>query len=118
MKFYNETKLLYVETDVSGVGLGAALLQTRSNNSCHKNEYPDNNTVRPITFDNKSLTGAVERYNNIKREDLCILYRLEKFHHYCFVREVSIITDHKLLFLQYSKKKTWQHYHKDYDEFY
>ena len=29
MKFYDETKPLYVETDASGVGLGAPLLQTR-----------------------------------------------------------------------------------------
>ena len=28
MKFYNDTKPLYLETDASGVGLGAALLQT------------------------------------------------------------------------------------------
>ena len=27
MKFYDDTKLLYLETDTSGVGLGAALLQ-------------------------------------------------------------------------------------------
>ena len=35
MKFYHETKPLYIETDASGVDLGAALLQTRSNTSCH-----------------------------------------------------------------------------------
>ena len=28
MKFYDETKPLYIETDASGVGLGAALIQT------------------------------------------------------------------------------------------
>ena len=29
MKFNNETEPLYLETDMSGIGLGAALLQTR-----------------------------------------------------------------------------------------
>ena len=33
MKFYDETKLLYIEPDVFGVGLGVDLLQTRSNTS-------------------------------------------------------------------------------------
>ena len=35
MKFHDETKLLYIETDASGVGLGAALLQTRSKLTFH-----------------------------------------------------------------------------------
>ena len=39
-----------------------------------------------------NLTRAEKRYSNIEREALGILYVLEKFHHYCFAREVS--TDH------------------------
>ena len=35
MKFHNKTKLLYIETNALGVGLKAALLQTKSNTSCH-----------------------------------------------------------------------------------
>ena len=92
-------RLLYVERDASGGGLGAALLQTRSNISCHRNEMPDNIILRLMVFSSKSLTGAKKkkRYSNIQREALGILYGLEKFHHYCFTRELSIIMDHRPL---------------------
>ena len=39
MKFYNDTKLLYSETNVSGVGLGAALLQLHDNTTCKRAWY-------------------------------------------------------------------------------
>ena len=55
---------------------------------------PVNTILCPITFASKSLTGAEQRYSNIKCEVLGILHGLEKFHHYCFSREVLIITDH------------------------
>ena len=84
-------------TDVSGVGLGAALLQTKFNMSCHRDEVPDDSILRPTAFSSKSLTGAEEKYSNIERESLGILYGLEKFHHYCFAREISITMDYKPL---------------------
>ena len=90
MKFYDETKPLYIETDASGVGVGAALLQTRSNKSCHRDKVPDNSILRPIAFASKSLTGTEKRYSTIQREALAILYRS-----LLFAREVSIIMDHK-----------------------
>ena len=57
MKFYYETKPLYIETYASGVGLRAALLQTRSSTSCPRDETADNNILRPIAFVNKSLSS-------------------------------------------------------------
>ena len=36
MKFHDETKPLYLETDASQIGLGAALLQTRHGTTCIK----------------------------------------------------------------------------------
>ena len=93
MKFYDETKPLYLKTDASGVGLGTALLQTRDGTTCPKDIVPDNTILRPITFASKSLTNAEQRYSNIEREALGILHGLKKSHHYCFAREGSIITD-------------------------
>ena len=55
MKFYNETKALYLERDASGVGLGANILQTRSGTSCPKDMALDNNILWPITLTSKSI---------------------------------------------------------------
>ena len=82
MNFYDDTKLLYLETDTSGVGLGAALLQISEGTSCQKDMVPDNTILHPIAFASKSLTGAESRYSNIESEALGILHGLEKFHHY------------------------------------
>ena len=103
MKFYDETQPLYLETDASGVGLGAALLQTRSGTSCPQDKASDNSTLRPITFASKSLSSAERRYSKIEREALGILHRLKKLHHYCLARKVSIITDHKPLVAIFNK---------------
>ena len=51
----------------------------------------------PIAFASKSLTSAEHRYSNIQREALGMLHGLEKFHHYCFARDVNVIKDHKPL---------------------
>ena len=58
MKFYGDTKPLYLKTDASGIDLEAALLQLRDNMNCLKDTEPDNTTLHPIAFVSKSLTGA------------------------------------------------------------
>ena len=65
MKFYDDTKPLYLETDASGVGLGVTLLQLHNNTACQKGMAPDNTNLHPIAFASKSLTGAERRYSNI-----------------------------------------------------
>ena len=103
MKFYDETKPLYPDNRLSGIGLGATLLQTRDGKTCPEDIAPDNTILRPITFTSKSLTSAEQRYNNTEREALGILHGLEKIHHFCFTREVSIITNHKPLVAIFKK---------------
>ena len=58
MKFYDDTKPLYLETDALGISLGAALLQLRDNTNCPKDTAPDNTILCPIMFVSKRLTGA------------------------------------------------------------
>ena len=103
MKLYDDTKPLYLETDASCVGLGAALLQLHNDTACQRDVAPDNTSLRPITFASKSLTVAEWKYSNIKQEALGILHGLEKFHHYCFGREVLIIMGHKPLEAMFKK---------------
>ena len=74
MKFYNDGKPLYLETDVSGVSLGAALLQLCNNMVCQKGMATDNITLHPIAFASKSLISVEWRYSNIKCEVLGILH--------------------------------------------
>ena len=103
MKFYDGTKPLYLETDASGVGLGVALLQMHKGTACQKDVACNNTILCPIAFASKSLTDTEHRYSNIEREALGILHGLKKCHHYCFAREVLVITNHKPLVAIFKK---------------
>ena len=88
MKFCDDTKSLYLETDASRVGLGVALLEICKGTTCQKDVASDNAILCPTAFASKSLTGAEHRYTNIKREG---------------PSEVLIITDHKPLVAIFKK---------------
>ena len=79
MKFYDDIKPLYLETDASGVGLGAALLQTWEGTTCQKDMVPDSTILHPIAFASNSLTGTEHRYSNIVSNALGILHGLKNF---------------------------------------
>ena len=86
------------------VGLELHCCNCMTTPTCHKDMAPDNTILHPIAFASKGLTGAEQRYSNIEREALGILQGLGKFHHYCFGREVLIITDHKLMVSIFKKR--------------
>ena len=64
---------------------------------------PDNTVLCPILFTSKSLTNTKRKYSNIEKEALSILYRPEKFHHYYFICEVPVTTDHTPLVTIFKK---------------
>ena len=77
MKFYGDSKPLYLETDASNVGLRAALFQTQEGAMCQKDTVLVNTILHLIAFDSKSLTSAEYRCSNIEREALGILHGLK-----------------------------------------
>ena len=61
LKFYNRQKPITVQADASKQGLGAALLQED----------------KPIAFASKSLSDTEQRYANIERELLAVVFACE-----------------------------------------
>ena len=70
-----------IQVDASLRGLGAVLLQNN----------------KPMAFASKSLSSTEQRYANIERELLAIVFRCERFHTYIYGKNFSIESDHKPL---------------------
>ena len=66
MNVYDERGPPYLETDMSGVGLGAGLLQIREGMTFSCTEARGYTTLYPIAFSIKRLSSADTRYSNIK----------------------------------------------------
>ena len=79
LAYYNLECELSIQCDASGKGLGVALLQQG----------------RPIAYASRALTDTETRYASIEREMLAVVFALERFHQYTFVRHTKVISDHK-----------------------
>ena len=66
LSYYDPTHELEIQCDASQTGLGAALLQEG----------------RPIAYTSRALTDTEERYAQIGKEMLAIVFSLEKFNQY------------------------------------
>ena len=60
-----------------------------------RSKAPNNTALWPVASASKSLASTEIQYSNSEREAMDILHGLEKFHHYCFVHGVNMLTDHK-----------------------
>ncbi|KAI0221203.1 hypothetical protein LSAT2_027408 [Lamellibrachia satsuma] len=81
--FYNLSKELLLENDLSDYGLGSVLLQEGIGKS--------------VAYTSHSLSCAERHYAQIEKEMLSLLLGLGKFHHYTYGRDVDVVTDHKPL---------------------
>jgi len=81
-----------LQTDASGVGLGAVLLQIFDGVRC------------PVLFASRSLSDAEKKYSTIEKECLAIVWAVQKFEFFLYGQNFVIETDHKpLLFIRDNK---------------
>ena len=81
LAFYDQGKHHVIQTDASLKGLGAVLLQEG----------------QPVIYVSRSLLPAEERYSNIERELLAVVFGLERLHNYVFGGQIELHTDHQPL---------------------
>ena len=76
-------KAFLLETDASGVGLGAILSQKQSDDRYH-----------PIAYASKSLNPHEKNYALSELETLAIVWAVKKFRAYLLGHPCSVLTDH------------------------
>ncbi len=81
LSYFDQSKASTIQSDASKKGLGAVLLQ-------------DN---KPVIYASRVLTETEQRYSNIERELLSVVFALERFHHYIYGYTATVQTDHKPL---------------------
>lgn len=89
---FNPNYVTRVSADASNFGIGAVIEQ------CNKSLW------LPVSFASRTLSETEQRYSQIEKEALAIVYACEKFEQYLIGGRFEINTDHKPL-LQILKSK-------------
>ena len=79
--YYDAQKVLTLQVDASTTGLGAALIQGN----------------QPVAYASKALTPTQQKYAQIEKELLAVVFGCAKFAEYIVGREVTVESDHKPL---------------------
>ena len=75
-----------LETDASGIGLGAVLSQRQ----------PDE-TIRPISFASRTLQSHEKNYGISELEALGVVWAVKHYRHYLYGHRCTVFTDHEAL---------------------
>ena len=75
-----------LETDASGLGLGAVLAQKQ-----------DDGLVRPIAYASRTLQPHENNYGSTEMEALAVVWAVKHFRHYLYGHRCQVYTDHEAL---------------------
>ena len=81
LAYFEKSKTSVVQSDASKKGLCAVLLQDG----------------KPVIYASRSLTETEQRYSNIERELLSVVFTLKRFHHHLYDYTVTVQTDNQPL---------------------
>ena len=84
--FPDFSKKFLLETDASGIGLGAVLAQQQ-----------DDDTVRPLAYASRSLQQHERNYGVTELEALGVVWAVKHFRNYLYGHRCDVFTDHQAL---------------------
>lgn len=87
LAYFDPNKPTVVQTDASGKGLGAVLLQDS----------------KPVIYVSRTLTDTERRYSQIEREFLAIVFGMKRLEKYLIGLKFELQTDHKPLLSIFKK---------------
>ena len=87
LTYFDKTRKYIIQCDASKKGLGAVSLQES----------------KPVMYVSRALTETEQRYSNIERELLAIVFALERLNHYTFGRTITVQSDHQPLQIIWKK---------------
>ena len=92
----NISRPFTLQTDASGNGVGAVLLQPN---------HRDPRILSPVAYASRLLNKAELNYSTVEKEGLAVYWALQKFQVYLYGRKFTLRTDHKpLLYLGQADK--------------
>ena len=86
IKYFDVNKESELLVDASPFGLGAMLIQ-----------YDRDGTAKVVAYVSRALTPTIQKYAQIEREALAVVWACEHFNLYIFGKPITVATDHKPL---------------------
>lgn len=93
MTHYDPKLPIYVTCDSCSYGVGAVLSQIVDGEE------------KPVTFASSTLSPTEQKYSNLERESLALIFAVKKFHKFLYARKFTLISDHQPLQFIFAKNK-------------